>query len=142
MTWTIDPNLPLELLNGGGMVVELFFLIYMVQYLWKETTRRGLGVRTWLAGQLPPSMNFAVAVVVFDVGVWARSVDIWVWRRFFGAAPFNMTQIIILGLGALAILLGSLCKVRAITKPDYGNGPWMVALGSTAAFIAATLYFR
>lgn len=140
--WAVDPNLPLELLNGGGMVVEFFFLGWMIRYLWNETTRRKLTWRTWLAGHLPPSMNFAVSVIVFDIGVWIRSVDIWVWRRFFGAADFNQPMILILAGGAVAILLGSLCKVRAITKPDFGNVPWLVSAGATAVFVAASVIFR
>jgi hypothetical protein len=140
--WAVDPNLPLELLNGGGMVVEFFFLGWMCRYLWKETRRRKLGFLAWSRGALPPSMNFALAVVVFDIGVWVRSVDIWVWRRFFGAAAFNLAMIMILAGGAVAILLGSLCKVRAITKPDFGNSPWLISLAATVAFIAGSLLFR
>ena len=55
----IDPDFPLELLNGAGMVVEFFFLSWMMRYLWRETRRRGLGVKEWLRWELPPSMNFA-----------------------------------------------------------------------------------
>lgn len=140
--WAVDPNMPLELLNGAGMVVEFFFIGWMARYLWNETTRRKLTWRTWIAGHLPPSMNFAVSVIVFDIGVWVRSVDIWVWRRFYEATAFNGPMILILGVGAVAIILGSLCKVRSITKPDFGNMPWMVAATATALFVASAVIFR
>lgn len=140
--WEIDPNLPLELLNGAGTVVSAFFLASMVRYLWNETIRRKLGVRQWLTMSLPPSMNFGAAVVLFDVGVWVRSVDIWIWRRFFGAGDFNALQLIILVAGAFAIVLGGLCKVRAITRPDFGDGPWLAAAATTAAFLVLTAVFR
>lgn len=142
MTWlspAIDPNLPMELLNGSGMVVELCFLICMARYLWVETRKRGFGVREWLTLQLPPSMNFVVAVMVFDSGVWIRSSLIWSWRRFFHGAPFNSVQVIVLGFGAVALIFGSLCKIRSITKPDLGNGPWLISAGLTALFVVVTV---
>lgn len=123
------------------MVVELFFLGWMIRYLWKETARRGLGWRHWLHRQLPPSMDFAVAVVVFDGGVWLRSLTIWAWRRFFEASDFSVVQIGLLAAGAAAIVIGSLCKIRSVTI-DYGPGPWMLAAGALAVFVGATLYFR
>lgn len=138
---SFDPNLPLELLNGAGVVLELCFLSWMAVYLWRETRRRHLGPRNWFFG-LPPSMHLAVAIFVFDSGVWLRSSVIWAWRRFFGAGDFNATQLGILGFGGAVIVVGSLCKIRAITKPDYGDGPWLASAGAVALFLGASLIFR
>lgn len=140
--WRIDPNVPLELLNGSGMVVEIFFLVWMVRYLRKETTARHLTSADWMHGRLPPSMNFIVAVFVFDSGVALNRMVIWVWRRFFGAGDFGVLQLALLAVGGLMIVIGGLCKIRSVTKPDLGNQPWLRALGAVLLFVLATLLTR
>lgn len=136
---TVNPNIPLELLNGGGMVLAVFFLSWMAVYLFKESVRRKLGVRDWL-GRLPPSMHLAVAIFVFDLGVVVFLAVVW-WRVFYAAADFSETQIVLLALGAVTIIVGALCKIRAITKPDHGNWPWLMALAALAVFLGAMLLF-
>jgi hypothetical protein len=136
-----DPNLPLELLNGAGMVLEGVFLTLMLIYLWRETHRRGLTWRAWFGG-LPPSMHFAVAVIVFDGGVLVRTAAVWVWRRFYGAGDFGAWFLAAIGLATLLIVVGSLCKIRAISRPDYGDGPWLLAVAAVMAFLLGSLYFR
>lgn len=135
----IDSALPLELLNGAGMVLEFCFLSLMALYLWRETRRRGLGISEWAHGGLPPSMNFAIAVMVCDGGVWVRAVVIWAWRRIFGGGDFSNWQAAALAFGALLIVLGSLCKIRAVSKPDYGNMPWLLSAAATLAFVVVTM---
>ncbi len=135
----IDPKMPLEILNGIDSVLELCFLFCMAQYLWKETTRRGFSFSDWIAWKLPPSMNFAIAVVAFDVGVFVRSVTIWAWRRYYDAGDFALWQIITFDISAIVILVGALCKIRAVTKPDLGDGPWLLSAAAVILFVALTL---
>lgn len=142
MVGGVNPELPLELLNGAGMVLETCFLGLMVLYLLKETKRRGLGVADWIGGRLPPSMNFALAVMVCDSGVWLRSIVVWSWRRFYDGGGFGNYQLAFLALGALAIVVGSLCKIRAITKPDHGNGPWLASAAAVLLFVVVTVLYR
>ncbi len=136
----VDPNVPLELLNGGGMVLAAFFLWWMTIYLLKESTRRKLRALDWF-GRLPPSMHLAVAIFVFDFGVVIWLAVRWTWRMFYGAADFGEAQIILLGIGSVVVIIGALCKIRAITRPDHGNWPWLMALAALAVFLAAMLLF-
>lgn len=144
---TFDPNLLLELFNGSGMIVDGIFLAWCVWYLWRETGRRKdqqpelRSVWTWWL-HLPPAMNFIVAVLVHDSGVWMRSVVIWVWRRFYGAGDFGIAQGALMTLGGLAIVVGGLCKIRAVTKPFYGDGPWLTTLYLVLVFLAGSLLNR
>lgn len=139
--WRFDPGLPLELLNGAGVVLEFCFLSWMALYLWRESRRRNLKARDWLF-RLPPSMHLAVAIFVFDSGVWLRSAVIWMWRRFFHAADFSALQLGLLGVGGFVLVVGSLCKIRAITKPDFGNGPWLMSAGAVILFFGASMLVR
>ena len=139
--WTVDPSLPLELLNGAGMVLETCFLSCMALYLFREVRRRQLSVRDWVF-DLPPSMHLAVAIFVFDFGVCLRSAVIWIWRHFYKAGDFGLIQMSLLAYGGAIIVIGSLCKIRAITKPDFGNGPWLMSLAAMILFILATVTYR
>lgn len=140
---TLDPRLPLELLNGAGMIVDGIFLAWGVVYLRREATRRYGSTPFWeFVLRTPPHMNFIVAVLVHDAGVWLRSLVIWSWRRFSGGGDFTVAQAGLLAAGALLIVVGGLCKIRAVTKPDYGDAPWLTCLYLLAIFLAGSLVSR
>lgn len=130
----------LEMLNGGAVTPELFWLVLLARYLAKESNRRGLQPFDWFS--LPPSMDLMLAIFISDAGVWLRSITIWAWRRFGGAGEFNSIEQLLLILGGALIVIGYLCKVRALTRPDHGDGPWLIAMGCSALVLAAMLVFR
>ena len=136
----MDPSFSLELINGATHIVGAFFLWHMAVYLVRETHRRRLKLRAWFF-KLPVSMHFAVAILVFDFGVWMKAFVVWIWRML-GAAPFTLTVMTLLWIGSLIILIGGLCKIRAITKPDRGNGPWLLAAGAVVVFVVVTMVQR
>lgn len=132
----------LEMLNGGAVTPETLWLVLLGVYLVKEARRRreAHAPVNWLG--LPPSMNLILAVFICDTGVQLRSLTIWIWRRFDGAAEFSSLQTGLLIAGGLLIVIGTLCKIRALTQPDHGNGPWLRAAGLTIAVLALMLVFR
>lgn len=136
----MNASLFLEILNGGAVTPELLCLVLLGIYLSKESRRRGLRWFNWF--DLPPSMNLILAMFIFDAGVWSRSVIIWSWRRFTVAPNFNRIETVGLIVGGLLIVLGSLCKIRALTRPDHGDGPWLAASAGTVTMIGVLLLFR
>jgi hypothetical protein len=135
-----DHALFLEILNGAAVTPELICLAMLAVYLCRESRRRGLHALDWF--RLPPSMNLVLAMFIFDAGVWLRSLTIWIWRRFFGAGDFSAVQTSILIIGGALIVVGSLCKVRALTHPDHGAVPWFASAYVTAVAIVVLLLFR
>lgn len=129
----------LEILNGGAVTPELIWLCIITVYLARESSRRGLHPLDWF--HLPPSMNLILAVFIFDAAIVGRSWVIWAWRRFDGGTEFAPWHVIALIITGLMILAGTLCKIRAMTHPDLGNGPWYVACGATALGIVALIIF-
>lgn len=130
----------LEMLNGGAITPELFWLVLLAHYLATESKRRGLHAFDWFS--LPPSMNLMLAIFIVDAGVWIRSVTIWAWRRFDGSGDFGAISSCSLIVGGALIVFGYLCKVRALTRPDHGDGPWLAAMASTVVVLVAMLVFR
>lgn len=132
-----DYRLLLEILNGGAVTPEIIWLLLLTVYLVKESQRRGLSAWDWLS--LPPSMNLILAIYICDVGVYLRSITVWVWR-INGGHEFSLVQSWLLVVGGGLIVLGTLCKIRAIKAPDHGDGPWFVA-GALTLLVAAILVF-
>lgn len=139
MTAFGNTDLALELLNGSAVTPELLWLVMIGMYLSKEAKRRGLHALDWFS--LPPSMNFMLAIFISDLGIWLKTFTVWLWRRS-GAGPFNELEITLLAVSSVLILLGPLCKIRALTAPDHGRGPWLIALAWTVALAVAMLVFR
>jgi|SRR5882762_231942 len=121
----------LEILNGGTVTPDLIWMILLGFYLSRESKRRGLHALDWF--HLPPSMNLVLAVFICDLGVWVRSATLWTWR-YFGASDFTKLDTALLIFGGALIVIGYLCKIRAITEPDHGRKPWLIA--SAATFLA------
>lgn len=130
----------LEMLNGGALTPELFWLVLLARYLARESKRRGLHMLDWIS--LPPSMDLMLAIFISDTGVWIRSLTIWAWRRFGGAGEFNQVQLALLICGGALIVVGYLCKVRALTRPDEGDVPWLTAMACSAVVLVVMLVFR
>lgn len=132
----------LEMLNGGAITPETVWLVLLGIYLVKEARRReeaGAPVN-WMG--LPASMNLILAVFISDAGVQLKSLTVWIWRRFDGAGEFSALQTGLLIVASSLIVIGALCKIRALTQPDHGSGPWLRAMGATAAILVLMLVFR
>lgn len=129
----------LEILNGAAVTPEAIVLVLLIVYLAKESRRRGLRALDWF--HLPPSMALMLAVLIFDAGVSLRSETIWEWRHF-GNGPFSRVEVGALIVGAALIVVGALCMIRALTRPDHGDRPWLASTAATLAAIGLLLAFR
>lgn len=118
----MKPEFFLEISSGSGIVPELICVLILLAYLFKEAHRRRFKFKNWL--NPPPQMDFAIAICIFNLGVLCNSLTVWTWRKIFKAANFSLTQLICLGAGRTLIIVGSICMVRALTKPDLGDRPW------------------
>lgn len=131
----------LELFNGGSVLLEGLFLLWALRYLWLEARRRNLMlIARWR--NLPPSMSFIVAVIVFDFSSWLRSVVVWTWRRFYDSGPFQDWHLYMLLVAGMIGTIGALCKIRAVTKPDYGSEPWLICLALVLVFVVVSIAAR
>jgi hypothetical protein len=129
----------LEILNGGAVTPELIWLGILSVYLSRESRRRGLRWFDWF--HLPPSMNLMLAIFIFDSAIVGRSWVVWAWRRFDGGGDFAAWHVTALIITGFFILAGTLCKIRAMTYPDLGNGPWLAATTVTVVSIVGLVVF-
>lgn len=129
----------LELLNGAAIVPGFIVIGLLFRYLVKEAQRRGLHGLDWR--HFPPSMNLVLAMFIFVVAVWGEKVFKWGWR-FFGAKDFGAGLTVFLIFFGSFVVIGSLCKIRALTRPDFGDGPWLISASLSAVAIVALVVFR
>lgn len=147
MNWMIDPAFELEVLNGNGLITETVFLVCIVLYLRQELRERKLGLMDWWHLRLPHHINFAVAVMVCDTGVWIRAGAVWFWRRFMGSGLMPMWLFMLLALGIVFIIVGGLCKIRALSYPvAIGKialvRPWAMTLALMVVFAAWSVWLH
>jgi hypothetical protein len=130
----MSSNILLEVLNGSAITPELLLLLILTRYLMRTSREYGLSPLDWF--HLPPHMDLILAMFICDIGLFARSVITWAWR-FFGEGDFNSAQAAGLIAGGLLITIGLLCKIRALTYPNDGNTPWLLATAVTIVMTVA-----
>lgn len=137
----MNPDFLLELLNGCSAILNAVFVYWLVRYLIVETSRRKIPLRDWMA-KTPPAMHFATAIVVFDSGVFVRAATMWAWPHSNGSAKINTPLLAFLAIGSFLIGVGAICKIRAISHPDHGDGPWLFAVAIATVFLVASVMLR
>lgn len=120
----------LESLNGAAIFTGLIVLIWLGRYFRKEAIRRGLRPYDWL--KLPPSMNLALAMFIFDAAISFRLATTVIWYAI-GEKLIPIQTLFIVAI--LGIIVGWLCKIKALTEPEYGKLPWILSMILTAALV-------
>lgn len=127
----------LEILNGGNVTPSVISLAILAWYLIKEAHRANLRWFDWF--HLPDNMSFILAVFIFDSGVVLKAFIVWAWR-YTGGGPFNMYLTSGLIISGMLTIFGSLCKIRAMTEPNYGGRPWVQSLFASLIGIGLLLF--
>lgn len=123
----------LEILNGNWALAAASLTVICAIYLVHEAIAYkvfGYGWRSRATG----SMRVMLGVMTLALGVTIRSVEVTAWRMRGGDLP-NLSQFWLI-LGGTIALIGFICTIREISKPLYGNGPWIWTLVAMAAYTA------
>lgn len=125
-------GLTLEIVNAVWTVMATGFLIYWVLYMKHHGHIAGRTFWQFLS-EPPGVMQVAVALAVEHIGTTMIRGAVWVSRAPQVDSSMVMGWIgrVFLVTGIVIGTVGLLCQVRVISKPLYGNGPW-IAIGSIA----------
>lgn len=126
----------LELLNGNWGIAASSLAIICAIYLIHETRARGMPSWEWRK-KITMGMRVAIALLTLSAGVAIRSVEVYVWRVASGDLPD--LSLVWLVIGGSVALVGFLCCIREISKPLYGNGPWIWTLATMAVFTVGSI---
>ena len=131
----------LAVINGVWGLLAFALALVTVVYVYQEGTERRLTIRQWLFG-MPLGMRVAVAIMIIAFGVVLTRGTIWVWRTLYGGGPFTQTMLALLLTGAVLGAVGFLCAIREISKPLYGDWPWLAALVACAGFLTFSIWIH
>jgi hypothetical protein len=129
----------LEVLNGNWGIAGAALTIICAFYLAHETF--ALKVLGWgWRGRITRGMRVATAVMTSSFGVAIRSAEIVHWRMSGGSLA-DISQFWLI-LGGVIALVGFLCTIREISKPLYGNAPWIWTLAAMAIYTGTASALR
>lgn len=126
----------LETLNGNWGIAAAALAVICAIYLIHEGIAYRVFGRGW-RDRLTRSMRIMSGVLAVSVGVGISSIEKARWRMF-GGDIHNLSKTWLL-IGGVLALVGFLCLVREISKPLYGNGPWIWTLVAMACYTAGSI---
>jgi hypothetical protein len=129
----------LELLNGNWGIAAAALTIICGIYLSHEAVARRIPL--WDRERMTLGMRVSVGLFFLSLGVAIRSAEVYFWRRLGGDNLGDLSQgWLILGSGIA--LVGFLCCIRVISRPLYGNRPWIWTLVVMIAFTVASIAYH
>ena len=129
----------LEVLNGNWGISAVALAVISGLYVGHETLALGIGIWDWRK-EASRRMRLALAVFTLSLGVGIRSIEVTRWRMM-GAASGELSQLW-LTAGSVLAVIGFLCCIREISKPLYGDGPWIWTLVSMVVYTAGAMALR
>jgi hypothetical protein len=91
---------------------------------------------------VPTVLALALSLYLDKLGVLMTRVSVWTWRRFgdgLVGGPMNDTQIYLLMIGTPLSAIGLLWLVRILSRPRFGNWPWVVSSVLAAIYVVAAV---
>lgn len=127
----------LELLNGNWGIAAAALTIICGVYLSHEAIARNINL--WERDRMTLGMKVSVGLFFLSLGVAIRSAEVYFWRRL-GASDLNALNQTWLILGSGIALVGFLCCIRVISRPLYGNAPWIWTLIAMIGFNLISIF--
>lgn len=134
-----DLNFILERINGVIIVQSFCLLIVLLVYLYWEIRLGKMSWRDIFMARIPIGMSLALALLTEEIGILTLRGAIYAWRRFGGgetASPMNRSERISLLVGTLICAVGILWLTRILSRPMFGDWPWLVAAGLSAVYLS------
>lgn len=119
-----------EVVNGNWAVLAFILILVCACYIKHEWFAN----RVWTQG-----MGIAASIVLLSVGVCSTRAIVFIWRHFYGQTEFTDGQAIGLSIGGAIGAAGFLILIRRISKPLFGDGPWIATLAVCSLFTAYIL---
>jgi hypothetical protein len=118
-------NFTLEVVNGSISILSFFLLFFLGIYLIYDIRREGFSVKIFFL--MSTAVSLVVALFVEKLGTLTTRTVVWAWRAQGGAVPFTKVEDFFLILGAVFSATGIVMMVRVLSRPRFGDWPWMTA---------------
>jgi len=133
-----DLNFFIERVTLVIIIQSFCLLVVLFTYLGSEIRRRG---KPWfrIFTCMPLGMSLALAMMLDEIGIFIIRIAVFVWRRSGNAEagiPLNYAEQLALVVGAAIGGVGVLWLTLVLSRPLFGNWPWLVSAGLVAAYLA------
>lgn len=134
-------NFTLEVINGSISILTYFVLLFLGYYL---ITELGLKRFTWKnLFIISTAIGLAFSLFIEQLGSFLTRMIIWFWRMAGANVPFTPTQNGMLVLGAAITMVGLIMMIRVLSRPRFGEWPWVIATAIVVSYdaLAVALHF-
>ncbi|HXP66173.1 MAG TPA: hypothetical protein VN815_11925 [Steroidobacteraceae bacterium] len=136
-------NFVLEQVNAAASLLTFSLLIFLTFYLWDWLVYKGRTPWRALLIGLPPAIALAALLYLDKVGTLLTRSVVWMWRVFGeGVVPFTDAETFFLLGGSLITSIAVLLMIRLLTRPRFGDWPWMASASITCLYLAVTTLIR
>lgn len=133
-------NTLLEVTNGVWTILTFCALVVLTIYLVDGWRRNELNWRDLVS--LPLAMALALSMHIQNAGTFISRGTIWFWRATtHGKIPLNDTYQVMLIIGAAVAAAGILLSIRLLSRPRFGDMPWMLSAGLVVLYVVAYVSF-
>lgn len=146
MLGTANPemNFILETVNGVVLILSFTLLIVLTGYIVAKFREQKVPVHQVLMSVPAAHTVLALALALYldKLGVLMTRMAVWTWRRFgdgLVGGPMNDAQIYLLMIGTPLSAIGLLWLVRILSRPRYGDWPWMVSSALATIYLVAAV---
>lgn len=133
-------NFILELINGSISILTFFLLLFLTIYLKYDLHRANF---TWKTFFLSSTAVSLVVAMFFDkIGTLMTRTVIWAWRVKGGTIVLNGIEDLFLVTGAFFTALGSIMLIRVLSRPRFGNWPWLISALFVIGYVIVEIFFH
>lgn len=118
-------NFTLEVINGSVSILTFFLLFFLSVYLASNIQREGFTWKSFF--WMSTAVSLVTALFIEKTGTLASRTVVWIWRTQGGTLPFTKIEDFFLVIGALLTAIGLIMMIRVLSRPRFGNWPWMVS---------------
>lgn len=134
----LSPQFLLEVLNGTWGVAAFSLGVVCWMYLFHEM----ISLAAWRPWRWSQGMRVAINVSLVAAGVWITRSVIYYWRHIGAAEHFSSGQLYALIVGGAVGTVGFVLLIREISRPLFGNAPWILSLIALVAMTAYTVLYH
>ncbi|WP_187399363.1 hypothetical protein [Bradyrhizobium paxllaeri] len=129
-----EVNFYLEMINGTSVILIAVLLAFLVTYIKAELHRRDLSWRDLF--DYPAGLSLALSITVAAFGFALTRGSLWVWRQFGSGEQMSEWQLHLALIGSAITSLGILWMIRVLSRPRFGDWPWIAAGSATLLYAA------
>lgn len=127
-------KITLELLNGSAVILGTFLLVWLSFYIIDRYREEQMTMWSILCG-VSGSISLAIYLYIEQTGIILTRAVIWNWRVAGARYPLSHIQDLFFAFGGFLISLGILLIIRLLSRPRFGEWPWVVAAITTFSYI-------